>query len=52
MTNATQDVLEKIAPTWMNISMRMKYDEETDKDFGWVLEMWAESSMKDEIPRF
>ncbi|KAG8483609.1 hypothetical protein CXB51_022438 [Gossypium anomalum] len=34
-------VLEKIAPTWMNISLRMKDDPVTDKAFGWVLEMYA-----------
>eukprot|EP00268_Persea_americana_P002850 TRINITY_DN10869_c0_g1_i1.p1 TRINITY_DN10869_c0_g1~~TRINITY_DN10869_c0_g1_i1.p1 ORF type:complete len:156 (+),score=22.38 TRINITY_DN10869_c0_g1_i1:1356-1823(+) len=33
--------LEKIAPTWMNVSLRMKDDPETDKAFGWVLEMYA-----------
>ncbi|KAF5959645.1 hypothetical protein HYC85_000854 [Camellia sinensis] len=31
-----KDTLEKIAPTWMNISLRMKDDPETDKTFGWV----------------
>ncbi|KAA8537333.1 hypothetical protein F0562_026980 [Nyssa sinensis] len=36
-----KDLLEKIAPTWMNISLRMKDDPETDKTFGWVLEMYA-----------
>jgi hypothetical protein len=34
-----QELLEKIAPTWMNISLKMKRDQETDKAFGWVLEM-------------
>nr|CAB3476861.1 unnamed protein product [Digitaria exilis] len=34
-------LLEKIAPTWMNVSIQMKEDEETDKTFGWVLEMYA-----------
>ncbi|CAA6667842.1 unnamed protein product [Spirodela intermedia] len=33
--------LEKIAPTWMNVSLKMKSDPETDKAFGWVLEMYA-----------
>ncbi|XP_010938558.1 hydroxyproline O-arabinosyltransferase RDN2 [Elaeis guineensis] len=33
--------LEKIAPTWMNVSIKMKNDPETDKAFGWVLEMYA-----------
>ncbi|KAH7862727.1 hypothetical protein Vadar_008662 [Vaccinium darrowii] len=36
-----KDTLEKIAPTWMNVSLRMKDDPETDKAFGWVLEMYA-----------
>lgn len=35
-----QDLLERVATTWMNVSLRMKHDEETDKTFGWVLEMW------------
>jgi hypothetical protein len=34
-------MLEDIAPTWVNISLRMKDDPETDKAFGWVLEMYA-----------
>lgn len=34
-----QDLLEKITPTWMNMSLKMKEDPETDKAFGWVLEM-------------
>nr|GMD47437.1 hydroxyproline O-arabinosyltransferase 1 [Ipomoea batatas] len=33
--------LKKIAPTWMNVSLAMKKDPETDKAFGWVLEMYA-----------
>ncbi|KAL3324598.1 hypothetical protein AABB24_038632 [Solanum stoloniferum] len=36
-----KSILEKIAPTWMNISLRMKDDPETDKAFGWVLEMYG-----------
>ncbi|CAA0841417.1 Unknown protein [Striga hermonthica] len=36
-----KDLLKIIAPTWMNISVRMKSDPETDKAFGWVLEMYA-----------
>ncbi|KAF6155405.1 hypothetical protein GIB67_019931 [Kingdonia uniflora] len=36
-----KSLLEKIAPTWMNVSLRMKNDTETDKAFGWVLEMYA-----------
>ncbi|KAJ7553542.1 hypothetical protein O6H91_06G102700 [Diphasiastrum complanatum] len=31
--------LKKIAPTWHNVSLRMKEDAEADKAFGWVLEM-------------
>jgi hypothetical protein len=34
-----QSLLEEIAPTWVNVSLRMKDDPETDKAFGWVLEM-------------
>lgn len=34
-------LLEEIAPTWVNISLRMKDDPATDKAFGWVLEMYA-----------
>lgn len=37
----SQDLLQKIAPTWMNLSLKMKHDPSTDKEFGWVLEMWA-----------
>ncbi|KAG0502768.1 hypothetical protein HPP92_002840 [Vanilla planifolia] len=33
--------LEKIAPIWMNVSLKMKEDPDTDKAFGWVLEMYA-----------
>ncbi|XP_015873647.3 hydroxyproline O-arabinosyltransferase PLENTY [Ziziphus jujuba] len=36
-----KSLLEDIAPTWVNVSLRMKDDEETDKAFGWVLEMYA-----------
>lgn len=36
-----KSLLEDIAPTWVNISLRMKDDPETDKAFGWVLEMYA-----------
>ncbi|XP_074575377.1 hydroxyproline O-arabinosyltransferase NOD3-like [Curcuma longa] len=36
-----KSILEKIAPTWMNISLNMKEDPMTDKAFGWVLEMYA-----------
>lgn len=34
-------LLEEISPTWLNVSLRMKDDHETDKQFGWVLEMYA-----------
>lgn len=37
-----QDILENIAPTWMNVSLRMKDNPETNKNFGWVLEMCVE----------
>ncbi|XP_052876564.1 hydroxyproline O-arabinosyltransferase RDN2-like isoform X1 [Gossypium arboreum] len=36
-----KDLLKKIAPTWMNVSLKMKDDPETDEAFGWVLEMYA-----------
>ncbi|KAL6516358.1 hypothetical protein OROGR_019663 [Orobanche gracilis] len=36
-----KSMLEKIAPTWLNVSLQMKYDPETDKAFGWVLEMFG-----------
>ncbi|KAJ8543850.1 hypothetical protein K7X08_025468 [Anisodus acutangulus] len=36
-----KSILEQIAPTWMNVSLRMKDDPETDKAFGWVLEMYG-----------
>ncbi|EAZ36031.1 hydroxyproline O-arabinosyltransferase 1 [Oryza sativa Japonica Group] len=38
---ARKESLARIAPTWMNISIAMKKDPETDKAFGWVLEMYA-----------
>ncbi|KAI4339103.1 hypothetical protein MLD38_024078 [Melastoma candidum] len=38
-----KDMLKVIAPTWMNASIKMKEDPETDKTFGWVLEMYAYS---------
>ncbi|CAL1394436.1 unnamed protein product [Linum trigynum] len=34
-------IISKIAPTWMNVSIRMKSDPDTDRAFGWVLEMYA-----------
>lgn len=34
-----QSMLEMIAPTWMNVSLNMKADPETDKTFGWILDM-------------
>ncbi|CAO2825862.1 unnamed protein product [Amaranthus hypochondriacus] len=36
-----KDSLRKIASTWKNISIEMKQDPESDKAFGWVLEMYA-----------
>ncbi|KAI4305922.1 hypothetical protein L6164_029248 [Bauhinia variegata] len=36
-----KSLLKEIAPTWVNVSLRMKDDPETDKAFGWVLEMYA-----------
>uniref|UniRef100_A0A0D3AIV1 Hydroxyproline O-arabinosyltransferase-like domain-containing protein n=1 Tax=Brassica oleracea var. oleracea TaxID=109376 RepID=A0A0D3AIV1_BRAOL len=37
----SKESLEKIAPTWMNVSLTMKHDPDTDKEFGWVLEMYG-----------
>ncbi|XP_074292439.1 hydroxyproline O-arabinosyltransferase NOD3-like [Silene latifolia] len=37
----TKTMLKEIAPTWMNISLYIKYDPEADKKFGWVQEMYA-----------
>ncbi|CAH2061050.1 unnamed protein product [Thlaspi arvense] len=37
----SKNALKKIAPTWMNVSLAMKNDPQTDKAFGWVLEMYA-----------
>ncbi|KAL2322379.1 hypothetical protein Fmac_026758 [Flemingia macrophylla] len=36
-----KSLLEEISPTWVNISLQMKDDPETDETFGWVLEMYA-----------
>ncbi|KAL8159398.1 hypothetical protein V2J09_000935 [Rumex salicifolius] len=36
-----KSLLEKIAPIWVNISLQIKNDPETDKAFGWVQEMYA-----------
>ncbi|XP_031113624.1 hydroxyproline O-arabinosyltransferase 3-like [Ipomoea triloba] len=36
-----KDLLEEIAPTWLNLSVRIKYDPEADETFGWVQEMYA-----------
>ncbi|KAL0375571.1 UNVERIFIED_CONTAM: Hydroxyproline O-arabinosyltransferase RDN2, partial [Sesamum calycinum] len=36
-----KDLLERIAPTWLNVSLNMKHDPETDHTFGWVLEMYG-----------
>ncbi|CAH8325005.1 unnamed protein product [Eruca vesicaria subsp. sativa] len=35
----SKKLLEMIAPTWMNPSLTMKHDPDTDKAFGWVLEI-------------
>ncbi|PQQ07406.1 uncharacterized protein Pyn_32154 [Prunus yedoensis var. nudiflora] len=34
-----KSLLEEISPTWVNVSLRMKDDPQTDKAFGWVLEI-------------
>ncbi|KAG6421801.1 hypothetical protein SASPL_118358 [Salvia splendens] len=36
-----KELLKKIAPTWLNVSLKMKNDPETDRKFGWVLEMYG-----------
>ncbi|XP_051123472.1 hydroxyproline O-arabinosyltransferase RDN2-like isoform X2 [Andrographis paniculata] len=36
-----KELLAEIAPTWMNISLKIKHDPETDKALGWVQEMYA-----------
>ncbi|XP_057515078.1 hydroxyproline O-arabinosyltransferase NOD3-like isoform X1 [Amaranthus tricolor] len=36
-----KSILKKIAPTWMNVSLRIKNDTEADTTFGWVQEMYA-----------
>ncbi|GLJ10046.1 hypothetical protein SUGI_0120820 [Cryptomeria japonica] len=36
-----KESLEKIAPTWLNVSLAMKMDSEADQAFGWVLEMYG-----------
>ncbi|KAF5956128.1 hypothetical protein HYC85_008984 [Camellia sinensis] len=36
-----KEFLKKIAPTWMNVSLAMKWDPIADKEFGWVFEMYA-----------
>ncbi|KAK9735947.1 hypothetical protein RND81_04G240000 [Saponaria officinalis] len=37
----SKSLLKEIAPTWMNVSLRIKYDTEADAKFGWVQEMYA-----------
>ncbi|CAL5443711.1 unnamed protein product [Camellia sinensis] len=36
-----KESLKKIAPTWMNVSLAMKRDPVANKEFGWVLKMYA-----------
>nr|CAB3467250.1 unnamed protein product [Digitaria exilis]CAB3469640.1 unnamed protein product [Digitaria exilis] len=36
-----KESLARITPAWMNVSIAMKKDPETDKTFGWVLEMYG-----------
>ena len=33
--------LRKLTPQWLDLSFKLKRDEEADKVFGWVLEMWG-----------
>ena len=36
--------LRKLAPVWFDLSVRLKADRDADRIFGWVLEMWGDSS--------
>ena len=33
--------LRNLTPEWLALSFKLKRDEEADKVFGWVLEMWG-----------
>ncbi|KAL2941992.1 Hydroxyproline O-arabinosyltransferase 3 [Bienertia sinuspersici] len=35
----TKSLLKEIAPTWLNVSLKIKYDSEADQTFGWVQEI-------------
>ena len=35
--------LRRLAPLWLNLSLRLKVDPDADRRFGWVLEMWGYS---------
>ncbi|XP_021772172.1 hydroxyproline O-arabinosyltransferase 3-like [Chenopodium quinoa] len=37
----TKSLLKEIAPTWLNVSLQIKYNPEADRTFGWVQEMYA-----------
>ena len=35
------DTLKRLAPLWLELSVRLKRDREADAALGWVLEMWG-----------
>ena len=35
--------LARLTPTWLNLSLALKLDQDADRRFGWVLEMWGYS---------
>uniref|UniRef100_A0A0D3IL81 Hydroxyproline O-arabinosyltransferase-like domain-containing protein n=1 Tax=Emiliania huxleyi (strain CCMP1516) TaxID=280463 RepID=A0A0D3IL81_EMIH1 len=37
------DTLKRLAPLWLELSVRLKRDREADAALGWVLEMWGYS---------
>mmetsp|Transcript_45882 Transcript_45882/g.153100 ORF Transcript_45882/g.153100 Transcript_45882/m.153100 type:complete len:227 (+) Transcript_45882:1003-1683(+) len=37
------DTLKRLAPLWLDLSVRLKRDREADAALGWVLEMWGYS---------
>jgi len=38
-----KQLLSKVTPLWLNLSLALKRDPAADKRFGWVLEMWGYS---------
>ena len=37
------DLLRKVVPLWLKLSVDLKHDGQADSTFGWVLEMWGYS---------